>query len=334
MVAAGLIGLLVLGVIGVQQVRGGDAPAAQPTQTVIPQAAVTAPPTTVAAEQIEPAACMLEVPEVSVGDTGTDVECAQRALRAAGVMDADVSGTFDEVTQAATRSFQAEVGLFVDGIIGKNTATELGIWPGAEAFIVRTPEPAPGAVDLIGMPHRWMTGKNSADIRMVVDAMDVILSKPHVDTFALVTGDSDFVPLVSKLREHKWVMGLGVKAATSKLLLHSCDEYVFYEELEGLSAPKPTPARSRSGRQPKASDRKSEAFDLLKRTVRGLNRRHDTVWSSMIKQTIMRKIPSFSESSYGYATFGEMLQAAVDAKVLEAERDRKTGNWRVIGVQE
>ncbi|MEZ6188276.1 MAG: NYN domain-containing protein [Planctomycetota bacterium] len=189
--------------------------------------------------------------------------------------------------------------------------------------------------DLIDIPHRSMTGKNSADIRMVVDAMDVILSKPHVDTFALVTGDSDFVPLVSKLREHdKWVMGLGVKAATSKLLLHSCDEYVFYEELEGLSAPKPTPARSRSGRQPKASDRKSEAFDLLKRTVRGLNRRHDTVWSSMIKQTIMRKIPSFSESSYGYATFGEMLQAAVDAKVLEAERDRKTGNWRVIGVQE
>ncbi|MAT04675.1 MAG: hypothetical protein CL424_06500 [Acidimicrobiaceae bacterium] len=101
---------------------------------------------------MEPAACMLEVPEVSAGDTGADVECAQRALRAAGVLDAEVSGTFDEVTMAATRSFQAEVGLYVDGIVGKNTATELGIWPGAEAFIVRTPPPPPGAVDLIGMP--------------------------------------------------------------------------------------------------------------------------------------------------------------------------------------
>ncbi|MCB0966803.1 MAG: peptidoglycan-binding protein [Ilumatobacter sp.] len=176
MVAAGLIGLLVLGIIGVQQVRGGDAPAAQPTQTVIPQAAVTAPPTTVAAEQIEPAACMLEVPEVSVGDTGTDVECAQRALRAAGVMDADVSGTFDEVTQAATRSFQAEVGLFVDGIIGKNTATELGIWPGAEAFIVRTPEPAPGAVDLIGMPLSSVASAGS-DAPPLPDGADLASGK-------------------------------------------------------------------------------------------------------------------------------------------------------------
>ncbi len=150
-VAAGLIAVLVLGIVAVQQVRGGSS-AAAPTPTAAPLPVETAPPTTVAAEQIEPAACMLEVPEVAVGDTGTDVECAQRALRAAGVMDSEVTGTFDSVTQAATRSFQAELGLYVDGIIGKNTATELGIWPGAESFIVRTPAPPEGAVDLIGMP--------------------------------------------------------------------------------------------------------------------------------------------------------------------------------------
>ncbi len=150
-VAAGLVAVLVLGIVAVQQVRGGSSEAA-PTPTAVPLPVETAPPTTAVAEQIEPAACMLEVPEVSVGDTGADVECAQRALRAAGVMDSEVTGTFDPVTQAATRSFQAEVGLYVDGIIGKNTATELGIWPGAESFIVRTPAPPEGAVDLIGMP--------------------------------------------------------------------------------------------------------------------------------------------------------------------------------------
>lgn len=186
--------------------------------------------------------------------------------------------------------------------------------------------------DLVDIPHRSMTGKNSADIRMVVDAMDVVLSKPHVDTFALITGDSDFVPLVSKLREHdKWVMGLGVKAATSKLLLHSCDEYVFYEELDGLVAPKPSSRRS--GRNKKPGDSRSEAFEVLRSAAHALNRRHDTVWSSMIKQTIMRKRPSFSETSYGFDTFGQLFKAAVSEGVIEAERDHKTGNWRVTGVR-
>lgn len=150
-VAGALIAVLVVGIVAVQQVRGGSS-AAAPAPTAVPLPVATAPPTTAAPELIEPAACMLEVPEVAVGDTGADVECAQRALRAAGVLASDVTGTFDSVTQAATRSFQAEVGLFVDGIVGKNTATELGIWPGAESFIVRTPVPPQGAVDLIGMP--------------------------------------------------------------------------------------------------------------------------------------------------------------------------------------
>ena len=150
MVAAAAIVLLVIGLVVAQRVRSGSA--ATPAPAVSPLPVASAPPATEIAEQIEPAACMLDVPEVAVGDAGADVECAQRALRAAGVLDTDVNGTFDAVTQAATRSFQAEVGLFVDGIIGENTATELGIWPGAESFIERTPVPPDGAVDLIGMP--------------------------------------------------------------------------------------------------------------------------------------------------------------------------------------
>lgn len=103
-------------------------------------------------DDIEPAGCLLEETQVAAGNSGGSVECAQRALRAAGFYDGEITGTFDDATGAAARAFQAEVGLYVDGIVGKNTATELGIWPGQEAFIVRTPAPTPGAVDLIGMP--------------------------------------------------------------------------------------------------------------------------------------------------------------------------------------
>jgi hypothetical protein len=150
---AALVAVLVIGLLVAQQVRGGsseeDAVAApQPAALVQPAVATTVP----VAEEIEPAACMLEVAEVVGGDTGADVECVQRALRAAGTLDTEVTGTFDEMTGDAIRQFQTEVGLYVDGIVGRNTATELGIWPGAEAFIVRTPPPPPGASDLWGMP--------------------------------------------------------------------------------------------------------------------------------------------------------------------------------------
>jgi hypothetical protein len=144
-----LVGVLVVGLFVAEQMRGGSSEAApQPAVPMQPVVATTVP----AAEQIEPAACMLEVAEVVGGDSGADVECVQRALRAAGTLDTEVTGTFDEATGDAISTFQAEVGLYVDGIVGRNTATELGIWPGAEAFIVRTPTPPPGAADLWGMP--------------------------------------------------------------------------------------------------------------------------------------------------------------------------------------
>jgi hypothetical protein len=146
-----LVGVLVLGLVVVQQLRSDPTDAA--TETAVVQLAPIAPATSVpVADEIEPAACMLEVPEVSLGDTGADVECVQRAARAAGTLDAEVTGTFDQATADAVRAFQSEVGLYVDGIVGKNTATEFGIWPGNEAFIVRTPPPPEGASDLWGMP--------------------------------------------------------------------------------------------------------------------------------------------------------------------------------------
>ena len=148
--AIALVGVLVVGLVAARQMRGDVPEAAAPQPSVLVQS--VAPTTVPVAEEVEPAACMLEVAEVVGGDTGADVECVQRALRAAGTLDAEVTGTFDEATGDAIRAFQTEFGLYVDGIVGRNTATELGIWPGAEAFIVRTPPPAPGASDLWGMP--------------------------------------------------------------------------------------------------------------------------------------------------------------------------------------
>jgi hypothetical protein len=159
-VAGALVVVLVVGLMMIR--RGGDAPAASAVEPVVTAAAVepvaTATPSSVAAEvstivdEIEPVGCELAVSEIGAGDTGEAVECAQRALRAAGAYDGEITGTFDDATVAAARFFQSEVGLYVDGIVGRNTADELGIWPGADAFIVRTPTPSPGATDLWGLP--------------------------------------------------------------------------------------------------------------------------------------------------------------------------------------
>lgn len=209
--------------------------------------------------------------------------------------------------------------------------------------------------DLFEIPRRAMTGKNAADIRMVVDAMDVVISKEHVDTFALVTGDSDFTPLVAKLREHdKRVIGIGVKDSSSKLLIDSCDEFIFYDELEDISVAEASAklvvpvAREKSGRHEKAKAdaaapagagehpdrRRAEGLYLLLDTTRGLMREYDVLWASMVKQTIMRKHPAFNESYHGYPTFTGIVEDAVKLGILEAVRDEKSGNWRITGIGE
>lgn len=197
--------------------------------------------------------------------------------------------------------------------------------------------------DLLEIPKRAMTGKNSADIRMVVDALEIVISKEHIDTFALVTGDSDFTPLVSKLRElDKRVIGLGVKSASSKLLIESCDEFVFYDELEDkskgikeqLAKSQKISNTSKAGGGGDRERRRVEAFYLILDAARGLMRQYDTLWASMIKQTIMRKHPSFSESYHGYATFSKLIEDAMKHGVIQGVLDEKSGNYRITGVGE
>ena len=202
------------------------------------------------------------------------------------------------------------------------------------------------AFELIEIPHVRQSGKNSADIRMVVDALDLCYTKSHVDTFVIISGDSDFSPLVSKLRENnKRVIGVGVKAATSDLLAANCDEFIFYDDLvrelpakkqrgERKAAAKPATsaaAKPKAGEkaEEKPEDRKrQEAIDLVVETVEALvteRGEDEKIWGSMVKQTLKRRKPGFSESYYGYRSFGELLEDAMKHKLLILERDEKSG---------
>lgn len=194
--------------------------------------------------------------------------------------------------------------------------------------------------ELIEIPHISLSGKNSADIRMVVDALDLCHTKDHVNVFALLTGDSDFSPLVSKLRENnKLVIGVGVKNSTSDLLVSICDEFVYYDDLAREA--KPTRARTRPARPKKQAgqkapdksieERRDEGLDLIIDTVeRMLRDTTGTVWGSMIKQAIIRKQPNFSESYHGFRSFNRMLEAAADDELLIIKKDEKGGGYSII----
>ena len=180
-------------------------------------------------------------------------------------------------------------------------------------------------IELIEIPRRAQTGKNSADIRLVVDAMDLCWSKEHIDTFVIVSGDSDFSPLVSKLKENgREVMGLGMKASTSPLLANSCDEFVYYEDLARA------PAAAEPGAKPLGG--KEEAFRLLADTVRALRRDVDVIQASLVKDTMKRKRPAFSEGALGYGSFSELLEDAQDAGVITLRKDDRSGTYVVSGV--
>jgi uncharacterized protein (TIGR00288 family) len=196
------------------------------------------------------------------------------------------------------------------------------------------------AFELVEIPHVRQSGKNSADIRMVVDALDLCYTKPHVDTFVIISGDSDFSPLVSKLRENnKYVIGLGVKAATSDLLAANCDEFIFYDDLVREQEAKRKRAASKTTKSagtakkatPKSEDeRHQEALDFMVETVEALVAERggeEKLWGSMVKQTMKRRKPGFNESFYGYRSFRDMVEDAQARKLLVAVKDEKTGQY-------
>jgi uncharacterized protein (TIGR00288 family) len=192
--------------------------------------------------------------------------------------------------------------------------------------------------ELIEIPHVRQSGKNSADIRMVVDALDLCYTKSHVDTFVIISGDSDFSPLVSKLRENnKIVIGVGVKNSTSDLLIANCDEFIYYDDLvrekeAKKRAPRKGGAKKAPGKaaQKSEEEKKQEAFDLVLETVEAIfaeRGEEEKTWGSMVKQTLKRRKPGFNESYYGFRSFGRLLEEAEARHLLELERDEKSGGY-------
>lgn len=181
-------------------------------------------------------------------------------------------------------------------------------------------------LELIELPKRQMTGKNSADIRLVVDALDLSWAKEHIDTFVIVSGDSDFSPLVSKLKENgKRVIGLSLQDSASSLLTDNCDEFIYYEELENPVGIPPKLAAS-------IPKQRKETFQLLVDSIVALVRENkEILWSSMVKETMKRKKPSFSESSVGYRTFSELLDDAARHGLIRLRQDEKSGSYIVVG---
>src|ERR1700747_2917102 len=180
------------------------------------------------------------------------------------------------------------------------------------------------AIELIEIPRRGVSGKNSADIRLCVDAMDLAYSKDHIDTFVIVSGDSDFSPLVSKLKElGKHVIGLGMQDSTSDLLRDNCDEFIYYDDLGKT----PTVMPQMSAQVPEA---KKKAFELLLDSLLALRRENkEVLWSSMIKDTIKRKKPSFNEAYDGYTSFSELLEDAAREGIVELDTDKRSRTYVV-----
>ncbi len=210
--------------------------------------------------------------------------------------------------------------------------------------------------ELIEIPHVKQSGKNSADIRMVVDALDLCYTKPHVDTFVIISGDSDFSPLVSKLRENnKGVIGVGVKNSTSDLLIANCDEFIYYDDLvreqlksrrsprkraaahPAASAPPAHAAADGKESESKEEDKKQEAFELVLATLEALlaeRGAEDKIWGSMVKQTLKRRSPGFNESYYGFRSFNQLLEEAAQRRLIGLERDDKSGGYVIHSAAE
>jgi uncharacterized protein (TIGR00288 family) len=204
------------------------------------------------------------------------------------------------------------------------------------------------AFEMIEIPHVRMSGKNSADIRMVVDALDLCYTKSHVDTFVIISGDSDFSPLVSKLRENdKEVIGVGVKHSSSDLLIANCDEFIYYDDLVRKEQPRRQPRRKPvkpervSRAAPEASapaepaegdDKAQKALDLVVSTFEAMVSERggdEKIWGSMIKQALKRRNPGFNEAYHGFKSFNSLLEEAAIRGLFKLEHDEKSGGYIV-----
>ena len=184
------------------------------------------------------------------------------------------------------------------------------------------------AIELIDIPQKKYSGKNSADIRLVVDAMDLAHGKEHLDTFVIVSGDSDFSPLVSKLRENdKYVIGMGVKNSSSELLVDNCDEFIYYEDLIRATK-KAVPIQN-------LPEKRAEVFAMVTDAIQALRRENkEVLWGSMVKQTMKRKRPDFDEGYYGYSAFSKLLEDAAKHGILELKKDQRSGTYIITGFAE
>jgi uncharacterized LabA/DUF88 family protein len=180
-------------------------------------------------------------------------------------------------------------------------------------------------IELIDIPQKRYSGKNSADIKMAVDALEQSYTKEHLNTFVILSGDSDFSPLVTKLKENnKVVIGVGVKNSSSNLLIDNCDEFLFYEDIWRES--------QKSPRLSGLNKQTSEVMNLMIESINALMRENkDVLWGSMVKQTMQRKRPSFNESYYGYSNFSELLEDAERRKLIKLKKDQRSGTYIVTG---
>lgn len=198
--------------------------------------------------------------------------------------------------------------------------------------------------ELIEIPHVRQSGKNSADIRMVVDALDLCYTKSHVDTFVIISGDSDFSPLVSKLRENnKVVIGVGVKNSTSDLLIANCDEFIYYDDLV-RSAERRKPRKKKTNGRKESEDQAlkarqealaEKAFGHVLETIDDLFSERgdeDKLWGSMVKQALKRRKPGFNETYHGFRSFGKLLEEMEERGLLALEHDQKSGGYIITGV--
>ena len=226
-------------------------------------------------------------------------------------------------------SFSFEITRVLDRLLEKGKVIVKVAYADWSRFRPYTQALHEAAVELIEIPKRSLTGKNSADIRLCVDALDLSYSKPHIDTFVIVSGDSDFSPLVSKLKENgKQVIGLAMKGSTSMLLADNCDEFIYYDDLVERRQ------RTQSSVPKGLPEEKREVFSLLVETVRALQREnYEVLYSSMVKDTMKRKQSSFNEAAYGYRSFSELLEDAEEAGLVRLNEDERSGTYTVAEVQ-